>query len=200
MNHCDVTVIIPTIPPRAAKLQRAVRSVVEQTVQPAVIMVEFDHEHTGSADTRNRAISKASTEYLTFLDDDDVLLPHFLERTVAAAQGVPADVVFGKPYIPQRRDHEDSNGLPDTWVFDDEGKEDLLRTSRVQTTSLVRTKLAQQVGGFEFRYDPKHRLWLDDWGFFTKLVEAGAVFHRIPEYLFEWHVDGQNTSGKPDRW
>jgi glycosyltransferase involved in cell wall biosynthesis len=74
----DITVCIPTIPPRAKMLARALESVAEQTLQPAAIIVEYDHEHTGAAATKNRALAKVTTPLVAFLDDDDHFLPHHL--------------------------------------------------------------------------------------------------------------------------
>jgi hypothetical protein len=65
----DITVVIATIPIRAKMLRKALASVVLQTFQPAAIVVEYDHEHTGAAATKNRGLAKVTTEWVAFLDD-----------------------------------------------------------------------------------------------------------------------------------
>lgn len=194
----DITVCIATIPPRAKLLRKALSSVVLQTLQPAAIVVEYDHERTGAAATKNRALARASTEWVAFLDDDDAMMPHHLEKLRAAAQATGADVVYSRPYIPQTADHEDPygrRGLP----FD---AAELRRRSYIQTTSLVGKDIAQAAGGFQVpfvRCGPGSENY-DDWGFWLALLDLGALFHHVNEQTFIWEHHGANTSGRADRW
>jgi glycosyltransferase involved in cell wall biosynthesis len=195
----DITVCIATIPPRAKKLRQALGSVVVQTLQPAAIVVEYDHDRTGAAATKNRALAKADTEWVAFLDDDDLFLPHHLEALHAAAQRENADVVYSIPEVPQRPDKRDPDGRYGV-PFD---AAELRRRSYIQTTSLVRTKLFQETGGFQTPPGCDY----DDWGAWLALLDRGAHFVHHPEVTFIWNhwgfgTAGQpgNTSGRPDRW
>ncbi len=195
----DITVCIATIPPRAKKLRSALASVCAQTSLPGAIVVEYDHEHTGAAATKNRALAKASTEWVAFLDDDDQFMPHHLEALYAAANDSGADVVYSIPDVPQRPDRRDPDGrygLP----FD---PDELRRRSYIQTTSQVRTELFKSTGGFQC---PPGSVY-DDWGGWLALLDAGARFHHHPEVTFIWNHWGYgrpgipgNTSGEPTRW
>ena len=198
MTH-DITVCIATIPPRAKLLRKALSSVAIQTLQPATIVVEYDRERTGAAATKNRALAKATTEFVAFLDDDDVMYPEHLAKLRAAADEHQADVVYSMPFVPQQpggRDPFGRGGAP----FDP----DLLRRrSYIQTTSLMRTKLMQAVGGFQCPPGSNY----DDWGCFLAMLDAGAMFYHLPEQTFEWNHWGYgkpgipgNTSGQPNRW
>lgn len=192
----DITVVVATIPIRAKMLRKALASVVIQTLQPAAIVVEYDHERTGAAATKNRGLARVTSEWVAFLDDDDAMLPEHLEKLAAAQAASGADVVYSMPYIPQLAaqggiDPSGMRGAP----FD---PEELRRRSYIQTTSLVRTKLMQSTGGFQL---PRHvESDYDDWGAFLALLDAGASFHHLPEQTFLWEHHGQNTSGRPDRW
>jgi glycosyltransferase involved in cell wall biosynthesis len=200
----DITVCIATIPPRAKLLRRALASVVTQTLQPAAIVVEYDHEHTGAAATKNRAAAKATTPWLAFLDDDDQFLPHHLETLhgVASMSAPHADVVYSIPDVPQspnRRDPHGRYGVP----FD---AAELRRRSYIQTTSLVRRELFEKVGGFQLPAAHPHSIY-DDWGLWLAMLDAGARFLHVPEVTFVWNHHGYgtpgvqgNTSGQPDRW
>jgi glycosyltransferase involved in cell wall biosynthesis len=90
----DVTVVIPTIPPRSHLLQRAVASVHDQMVQPKMTVIEYDKNHEGAAVTRNRGLERVETEFVAFLDDDDELLPNHLELCLDEIERTGADLVY----------------------------------------------------------------------------------------------------------
>lgn len=193
----EITIAIPTIPQRKSKLRKAVSSVMAQTHPAAAISIAVDLTGAGSAETRNRALGAVQTEWVAFLDDDDQLLPNHLELLVRAQQESGADVVYGLPRVvdaqgnvlPRRLEF---GGPP---VFDPE----LLEVrSYITVSSLVRTAIARQVGGFEFFTDETGGSY-DDHGFYRRLLHAGAKFHHIHEETFVWNHDGGNTSGKPNR-
>jgi glycosyltransferase involved in cell wall biosynthesis len=190
----DISVVIATIPIRAKMLRKALASVVLQTLQPAAIIVEYDHEHTGAAATKNRGLARVSSEWVAFLDDDDQFKPEHLEKLHEAQLDSGADVVYSMPYIPQAPGGIDPSGMRGAPFDPDE----LRRRSYIQTTSLVRTKLIQSTGGFQL---PKHAVSdYDDWGCWLALLDAGATFFHLPEQTFIWEHWGGNTSGRPDRW
>lgn len=192
----NVTVVIPTIPPRAAMLERAVASVAAQTV-PTAVLVEPDPHHTGSAATRNRALEKVASDWLLLLDDDDVLMPNAVQVLTEAQQETGADVVSGAAWIPQRPGHREPVATPAPgWI----APEAVTARSALHVSSLVRTALAREAGGFQFRQDPGTGMMLDDYGFYCALAEAGAKFWRAPETVLVWNVHGANTSGSPARW
>lgn len=62
-DEVGVTAVIPSIPPRVKMLRRALASVLTQTRAPDAISVAIDHDHEGSAATRNRALAAADTEW-----------------------------------------------------------------------------------------------------------------------------------------
>lgn len=190
----DITVVIASIPPRSRMLRKALASVVLQTLQPAAIIVDIDHEHTGAAATKNRGLARVTSEWVAFLDDDDAFMPEHLEKLREAQLDSGADVVYSMPYIPQVPGGIDPSGMRGA-PFD---PAELRRRSYIQTTSLVRTKLAQSVGGFQL---PRHvESDYDDWGFWLACLDAGGTFHHLPEQTFIWEHHGRNTSGRADRW
>jgi glycosyltransferase involved in cell wall biosynthesis len=196
MAAVDVTVVIPTIPPRAALLDRAIESVLHQTMD-ARYLVCGDPTHTGSAATRNRALERVQTEWVLWLDDDDQLMPHAVQLLVEAQRRTGADVISGRAWVPQSETHaEPTPALRDGWV----DKLAVQATSRLTVTSLMRTEQVRAVGAFERRTDPVSGMELDDYGLYWKLAEASLRFWRIPETTFIWNHHGANTSGLPDRW
>lgn len=192
-----VTVVIPTIPPRMGPgglFERALRSVQAQTRQANAVSISIDHHHTGSAETRNRALKGVSTRWTAFLDDDDTMYPGHLERLLMAAESSTSDVFYPWFDVPFGFDPwPDREGQP----FDRE----LLRTQNyIPITVLARTELLHDVDGFRPK-DPTNRESLcDDWGTWEALLDAGAVFEHVPSRTWAWHWHPGNTSGRPDRW
>lgn len=109
-GDCDVSiaVVIPTYN-RATLLMRAVRSVLNQSIEASEIIVVDDGskdktadiiseaakqdprikyylqiEHRGAQAARNRGIKEAKSNWITFLDSDDMWLPHKLEEQLKA--------------------------------------------------------------------------------------------------------------------
>lgn len=110
-----VTVVIPVFNCRQY-LSEAIESALGQTYKPVeVIVVDdgstdgsrdvasrydsvrvFRQDHGGLGAARNAAIARASGEYLSFLDADDVWLPGKLDLQLRALAADPsADMVFG---------------------------------------------------------------------------------------------------------
>lgn len=193
MVRPGITVCVATIPPRARLLARAAASVALQQLQPAAIVIEYDPGRTGAAATKNRALAKADTQWVTFLDDDDTMLPEHLHVLLDTALNTGADVVYSTPYVPQL-------GGPPTGPEHRYGEPfdaDILRQrSYIHTSALARTELMQAAGGFQHPPGSPY----DDWGCWLAMLEAGASFHHVDKQTFLWnHWDG-NTSGDPARW
>jgi hypothetical protein len=98
-----ITVVIPTIPPRETLLRRALDSVVgaktriEQDMDVLVeILVVPDIEHDGAAKTRHQGLLAVETEWVAFLDDDDVMHPDHLTQLYGAALDFGADYVWSR--------------------------------------------------------------------------------------------------------
>lgn len=197
----DITVVIPSIAERTVELRRAFDSVGAQTLKlmgpVGGVVISSDTAWEGSAVTRNRGLQLVKSPWTAFLDDDDEFLPHHLETLARTQELTDADVVYtwprvllnGQP-VPRQWDW----GGP-TAKFDPEL---LRRKAYIQTTCLVRTDLAVNVGGFKFVMDSTGAL-NDDHGFFLALLNAGAKFACTGEETFLWNHWAGNTSGQPSR-
>jgi len=156
----DVTVCIPTIPPRAALLGRALASVARQDM-PVSVAVVSDTEKRGAAWTRDRALRAADTEWVAFLDDDDQLDSYHVRELLACAMEHTADYVWSRfrTAVPNRQ--RDPRRMIATtqpeYLFRD-GPAPLgagtfeqwndVHPAQTTVTTLVRRELALDVGGF----------------------------------------------------
>ena len=187
----DVTVCIPSIPPRAPLLQRAITSVLAQERPADALSIAIDNHKQGAAMTRNRALFAVKTEWVAFLDDDDEMYQRHLRRLFEHQELTGADVVF--PWF------DVIGGLDPFPVL--EGLEFKPETPHsFPITTLVRTQLALEVGGFPVERDPQNTVGAgEDWYFWLKLIEAGAHIVHLNERTWCWHHDSGNTGGLP-KW
>lgn len=200
-----VGVCIPSIPPRADMLDRALKSVVHQTWPPDQISVAIDHHGDGASVTRNRALDAIDTDWVAFLDDDDELLPLHLERLVVCAQETSADLVY--PWfegintdffrVPSEEDPEvlvTPEGLP----FSPHVESCLRGVSGnfIPMTVMARTSLVKEVGGFDDQSKPGDFPTGEDYVLWIRLLDAGAKFVHFPERTWRWNGHMAHTSGR----
>lgn len=99
-----ITVVIPTIPPREALLRRALDSAHDAAVwlhlelggPMAEVLIVSDQRREGAAKTRHRGLLAVETEWVAFLDDDDVMHPDHLVQLYGAALGHGADYLWSR--------------------------------------------------------------------------------------------------------
>lgn len=197
----DVTVCIPTIPSRAAFLTEALASVQAQTILPQAVSVVYDLNHSGAARTRNLALMASHTTYTAFLDDDDLLYPEHLQLLVETAERTGADLVYpwfdgGEHWLTMPVD--EVRVSPFGHPFGNEQRRWLLQEQNfIPITFLVRTEMAQAVGGFP---QPNTPAWpyedAEDYGFLRNLLNEGAVFVHLPVKTWMWRMHDGRTRGQ----
>lgn len=181
-----ITVVIPTIASRIPQLDLALASVRAQTLKPETVLVELDEHREGAAVTRNVALSKVATEWVAFLDDDDVLYPDHLKLLARYVRLTGVDVVY-----PQW-DGDDPTGMQGK-PFDPVL---LQRANYIPVTTLCRTSAVLDAGGFQPHPDESGDP-CEDWGLWLAMVEQGAKFGHLP--IKTWRLAPGGTRGRPDR-
>jgi hypothetical protein len=218
-----ITVVTPTIPPRAI-IQAAQRESVLASMKyladrrsefpslPGALLRYLavpDLGHAGAAKTRHAGLMQVDTEWVAFFDDDDEMLPAHLYALFSAALEHDADYVWSRFRIV----YPDGTGLDGPAflgekAFSQWNDEDPCQTT---ITTLVRTELAREAGGFaQFEEDGREvdgQRRGEDHEFTLRCRKAGGVFRHVPEVTWLWHHWGVgargvpgNTSGMPDRW
>jgi glycosyltransferase involved in cell wall biosynthesis len=185
-----ITVVTPTILPRADFLAEAVKSVKDQFLPAEDHIIVYDMENEGAEQTRNRGLFQVDTEWTAFLDDDDFLYPAHLASCYRFAVEGGYDLVYPWFYV--------KNGVD---VFNEFGSrfdpEKLRVKNFIPVTYLVKTELAHKIGGFPL---PNSKSWPHptcmDWGFLLGLLDAGAKIEHLAErtWVYRWH--SRNTSGE----
>lgn len=235
-----ITVVIPTIPPREQLCRRAIASVtaagdeVEKLLGPSVALVMvLDERRQGAAKTRHHGLLAVETEWVAFLDDDDVMHPDHLAQLYGAALEHGADYLWSRFQIikedwvwsacsgeatcsgwPQWHHIRTENGVlrhlrPRTQTiqgpvflgekaFSQWNDDDPCQTT---ITTLVRTQLALDAGGFEQFEDDGSTVdgnrRGEDHEFTLACRKAGGQFRHVPRVTWDWYHHSANTSGMP---
>jgi glycosyltransferase involved in cell wall biosynthesis len=210
-----VSVIIPTRD-RPAALERAIRSVLEQTFHDfEVIVVDNGIEPAQSALTawsndkriryfklpqeggrsknRNHGLESAKGRLIAYLDDDDFFLPDHLETLVSAMTGGNLAVA----YTDAVRVHERWSGSEmvevgrDTPYSQDYDLRELLIENYIPILCLMhRRSCISEIGGFDESLDTR-----EDWDLWLRLSQKHSFTH-IPRVTcaFSWRTDGSSTT------
>lgn len=187
----DITVVVPTIPPRAEQFRRALASVHAQTYQPVSLMVAVDRDREGAAATRNRALERVETPWVAWLDDDDLLYPDHLKLLARFARMSQVDVAY-PGYDCTGDDPINCFGIPFSAQL-------LERHNFIPVTALARTEAVRQAGGFQEHPDENGDP-CEDWGLWLAMHRQGSKFGHLPVKTWLWNNDRDSTRGRPDRW
>lgn len=200
--NTDVTVVIPSIPPRRVMLARALESVARQSRPASMIVVSNDVNRLGAAANRDRGLAAVTTEFVAFLDDDDELYPHHLDRLMGWITEQGADLVY--PW------YDVGSGGTDPFPQWEGVPWDDAAPHQVPVTFLARTQLIRDLGGFAYAWDETQgedpgtdrdgNRAGEDYRLILRAVAAGAKILHYPDRTWVWHHHGTNTSGLPSRW
>lgn len=174
----DISVVIPVYNMDEC-VERTLQSVIEQTVQPKEIIVVDDgstdnsvkvvegighplirivrQANAGVSAARNRGAKEAKSDFVAFLDADDIWLPNHLEVTSRLIDKFPNCGVYATLYSMQEENGEET--IPDFPIpFSFDGEEGLLTNyfEIVQgkygpihmDTLTVSKKVLESIGGF----------------------------------------------------
>jgi glycosyltransferase involved in cell wall biosynthesis len=206
MPRPTVSVIIPVHKARiiSGMLNRALTSVQAQTLLPDAIHIAIDNDHEGAAATRQQALMCAKTDFVAFLDSDDVFLPRHLEWLIGHQQKTNADFVYSWFKVLQQfadgstRVLEEDPVFPVSHYMNEFDPENPIETT---ITTLVRTGLAQEVGFHEL--DRGQMNTGEDYNFVLGCVAREAKIRHLRRKSWLWchhrtHDDKMgNTSGRP---
>lgn len=188
-----VSVIIPAHPARilSGKLSRALHSVYVQTRLPDAIHIAVDTTRAGAPATRQRALNAADTDWVAFLDSDDLFEPRHLELLLKHAEASGADYAYSWFRILQ----EFADGTNRIFEGDERGDGVFPMSHYTQPfdpdnpiettiTVLVRRELAQEVG---FKaLDRGEANTGEDFGFLLGCLKAGAKVSHLKRKTWLW--------------
>ncbi|MBD2310719.1 glycosyltransferase [Desertifilum sp. FACHB-1129] len=153
----------------------------------------FSYENGGLPVARNRGIERATGEYLSFIDADDLWTPDKLETQVEALQANPE---AGVAYSWTAFIDENSDFLY-AWeplYFQGNVYPDLLLCNFISSGSniLVRRQYIEAAG----KFDPTLKS-AEDWDYYIRLA-AVCPFALVPQYQILYRRSSQSMTSKVD--
>ena len=197
--RCPITAVIPTFN-RARLLDRAIQSVLNQTVQPSQIIVVDDGSSDGTAQlceayagrveyvwqrnagasaARNLGIQLARNPWVAFLDSDDYWNVWHLTRMMAAISKTAHEAAFY--FADMQLSDADGGGTlweslafrptsPHCLVRDASAWALMKRQPTMLQSSVISKQALERIGGFDVRF----RLLLEDAHLFCRLGIGGV--------------------------
>lgn len=196
-------------------LQRALTSVLQQTVPPHEVLIIDDGSeipvvqspgwrpsipvrvvrvtNRGLPSARNTGLMLARTEGIIFLDADDWLEPTYIAHTLPLLRAGADVVLTGLQEHGPTRNGTYMPGFDRLWQ--DVTLDDLRRQNLFFYCALMRTKTLREIGG----YNPLMAgPWnegggYEDWDLWLTLMERGAKFSAVNEALLNYNTATPNS-------
>lgn len=173
----EVAVIVPTFGNKVewwGHVQNAVHSVVLQSVPCQIV---WHHADYSLQEARNVGASKTESPWLIFLDADDTLDSHYVERMLAGEGDIRRPSLLGVSN--GREDHEPTLLAEVPIEFG----------NYIPIGAMLRHDQFNQIGGFDD--------WpiLEDWDLFIRLIKVGARVSAVPGAIYRVNVrEGSRNS------
>lgn len=172
-----ISVVIPTFGDFDAwnpLAQRAVKSVMNQTVEAQIVRVHGD----SLADARNKGGYKAKGDWLIFLDASDELDSHYVEAMAEGVGDIRRPATLG---IVDGVEDDYPVLIPRT---------NILERNCIVIGAMIRKKDFIQIDGFSPDLEA-----LEDWHCWLRLINQGALVGDVPDAIYRVHFDSE----KPGR-
>lgn len=156
----------------------------------------FDKKNEGHSQTRNFGIQQAQSDYIAFLDSDDLWLPHHLEMLITNLLQNNTDLVFSYAY---RIENEKTTNIPALKKANEEkilglqqGKiaiENFLQFNKISTPfCLVKREILIQNQCFSYHKNGEdYHTWL-------KILLNGGIFYSIDQATGYIRITENSTS------
>ena len=153
------------------------------------IKIHFREENGHISKTTNDALAMASGEYVSLLDNDDLLSPVALYKVVECLNKNPeADFIYtDEDKIDEKDKRFDPFFKPD-WSPDT-----LLSQNYICHFTTIKKSLVDLVEGFEVGLEGAQ-----DYDLFLKCTEKAKKIMHIPEILYHWRTLNTSTAENPE--
>jgi len=161
-----IAIITPTISSRSEVLEECKKSVKNQIVNVSFEhFIGIDKLKLGCGAVRNAIEDSLLEEYdwLSFIDDDDLMLPGHLQTLVNACER--RDIIYSDV---------ETVGWEKSWTSRYFDLKDLQERNYIPVTVLIRRSVFKRAGGFR-------HVFAEDWDLWKRCAEFGARFQYVPK-------------------
>lgn len=215
VESSKISVVIPLYN-KEAEIERALRSVVEQSLTVGEIIVVNDgstdsskeiverfilahpeagihlinQKNSGVSTARNRGIKEAKGDYIALLDADDWWLPNYIAEVCRMMEYYPDADAFSTAFDIVVGDSHTHAAVPTTEGYISPAKEALLsRYPIIPSTATLRRSVILECGGFP----DGMRIGEDQW-LWARMMQQGAKFAFSPMALVRYSLAASNRS------
>lgn len=148
------------------------------------IKVKYNEQNKGISMTSNEALKMANGEFVTFLDNDDVLPRHALYEVVKAINENPqAKMLFSN------EDKLKNNKRMHPFFKKGWSRRRLEAVNYICHLVVYKTELVKEIGGFRTGYDG-----VQDWDLALRITNITDNIVHIPLILYHWRIIPGSTS------
>jgi histo-blood group ABO system transferase len=174
---CTVTLAMCTHNPNRQWLQEALDSIrglyneviiVDDSDIPVPEATIHFQKKIGLPDARNVAVNAATSEYIAFLDDDDIIVRESVAALRETIQTHHPDVC----YFPLQDMREDGSYIAEGWGYTGVSLSKIVEENQIPYASWFKKTLWEKIGGYQYE--------IEDWDFWVRAVLSGAKFIGIP--------------------
>lgn len=215
VESSKISVVIPLYN-KEAEIERALRSVVEQSLTVGEIIVVNDgstdsskeiverfilahpeagihlinQKNSGVSTARNRGIEEAKGDYIALLDADDWWLPNYIAEVCRMMEYYPDADAFSTAFDIVVGDSHTHAAVPTTEGYISPAEEALLsRYPIIPSTATLRRSVILECGGFP----DGMRIGEDQW-LWARMMQQGAKFAFSPMALVRYSLAASNRS------
>jgi glycosyltransferase involved in cell wall biosynthesis len=147
----------------------------------------FALRHGNVSGARNFGVEQAKSEWIAFLDDDDLWLPNKLERQVAEAQRTGADMIacYCAKFFPDGQEIIERPRLYDGWSYTKAISRHYWWT--IPSATIIRKRVLDEVGGFDV-----HLSYIEDMDLWRRISWRYAI-HQMDEVLTQYRCGHLTT-------
>lgn len=179
----EITVLTASVANRKSMLIDCIESVEQQDLRPVAHKIVVDSKRYGNWWSYNQLLNSAETDWVCFVDDDDVLYPDHLSKLAEYSDDY--DVIFSNC------DHNDPlNIISYAEPFSEQR---LQEESIVPMTALVRRSSLLKAGGFDTIQSCDYWMW-------RKILHQGGRFKKIEDTTWKYRFHETNYSRKGMTW
>lgn len=155
------------------------------------------HEvNRGQAAARNTGMKASRTEWLAFLDCDDLWAPNHLEHLISTAEATEADLAFCPAILFEDNPQAEDNYVLRPMTADETAMRPLSFLNRcfiITSSTLISRDCLTLVGGFD--ESPQLR-GVEDLDCFLRLLANGARFEMNPEATLYYRKHPDSATGR----